>query len=67
MIEYVIWATNPLTGQRKPISDNVFSEKENNYRLQIAKENGWLDLKVQQIDLENNTSIFSTLKNSINL
>lgn len=27
MIEYVIWAINPLTGDRKPISDRVYDKK----------------------------------------
>lgn len=65
MIEFIIWATNPLTGQERPISEKVFDEKENNKRVEVAKRNGWVNIHIQKINYDNN-DINSLFIKSIN-
>lgn len=50
MIEYILWATNPLTNERRPISEKVFDKQENERRATIAKQNGWTDIVTQTIN-----------------
>lgn len=50
MIEYILWATNPLTNERRPISEKVFDKQENERRAAVAKENGWMDITTQVIN-----------------
>lgn len=50
MIEYILWATNPLTNERRPISEKVFDKQENERRATIAKKNGWKDITTQVIN-----------------
>lgn len=56
MKEYVMWATNPLTGQRRPISERVYDVNTHNKRIEVAKKNGWKDITTQVIDLEHDTT-----------
>lgn len=66
MIEYIIWATNPITSDRRPISDRVYNKDENDNRVETAKRNGWQDVIVQKIDLNDNGAILKSFTNAIN-
>lgn len=66
MIEYVIWATNPLTGERKPISDKVYNKKENDHRMDVARQNGWVNVTTQTINLNDDSCVFKSFIQAIN-
>lgn len=66
MKEYIIWATNPLTGQRRPISERVYDLKTHNERMEVAKKNGWENVTTQVIDLEHDTTA-EMFKQTVNL
>lgn len=67
MKEYVIWATNPLTNERRPISEKVYDKTTNDYRVGVAKRNGWQDVTVQVINLNDEKAILKSFINTINL
>lgn len=56
MKEYVLWATNPLTGQRRPISEKVYDKRTNAMRAETAKRNGWTNITTQVIDLDHDNT-----------
>ena len=67
MLEFILWGTNPNTNMEQPISEKVYNKEEHNRRIAKAKENGWINLRTQIIDL-NQTPNFNTIfKNTINI